>query len=74
MDTIEVETKACPRCGQFTFLTVSKAGYEAWDNGRGVFIQVALPELSEDEREMLLTGYDPECWDVDFSFEEDPLD
>ena len=61
-ETIEVETKSCPECGHSTWLTVNRLGYERWQFGE-LHIQVALPELSDDDREMLLTGMCALCWD-----------
>jgi hypothetical protein len=29
----------------------------------GKYVQDAFPEMSPDEREMLITGTHPECWD-----------
>lgn len=60
MTIIEIETKGCPVCGQFTYLTVDKAAFERWLSGQHV--QAAFPELSEDEREMLVSGMCAPCW------------
>ena len=35
--------------------------YEAWENGQ--LIQKAMPYLTPDEREFLMTGITPEEWD-----------
>jgi len=62
--TIKVRTR-CPRCQKNTVLEVSRAGYELWRGG--LFIQRAFPDLTPDQRELLLTGYDAKCWDLDYA-------
>lgn len=42
--------------------------WDAWQNG--AHIQNAMPELTADEREFLLTGMTPEEWDATFGEEE----
>lgn len=42
--------------------------WNAWRNGQ--HIQNAMPELTADEREFLLTGMTPEEWDAAFGEEE----
>lgn len=51
-------------------LRMTRDQYSAWQAGD--YIQNALPQLSPDEREFLLTGATPEEWDVEF-FREDPV-
>jgi hypothetical protein len=50
-------------------LNMTKAQFELWQSGE--YIQRALPHLSPDEREFLLTGATPEEWDVEFHTEGD---
>jgi hypothetical protein len=52
----------CPRCRNSSSVVVDSKGYEAWCGGE--FIQRALPTLSADDREKLMTGYCPKCWDM----------
>ena len=52
----------CPDCKEVTTLKVRTDGLEAW-LGRAL-IQHALPELSRDEAEMLVTGICVPCWDT----------
>lgn len=69
MELIEITTPSCPMCQRESVVTVPAERYRAWQ--RGMFIQDAFPELSADERELLMTGYHPECWDEDFAGDED---
>lgn len=71
-EMIEVETPACPECGLISFLSVPKTGYGLWKGG--MFIQLALPDLSSNDRELLLTGFHPECWDIAFPPEDEEED
>lgn len=59
--TMRVDTPKCPHCSKRGQVTVSVQGYMKWTI-RGVHIQDALPELSADEREQMLTGTHPACW------------
>lgn len=43
--------------------------WDDWQNGH--LIQKAMPELTADEREFLLTGMTPEEWDAAFGEEDD---
>lgn len=54
-------TSACPVCKKERSVTVNKADYERWE--RGECVQYAFPYLSDDEREMFVTGICAECWD-----------
>ena len=61
---IEIE---CVMCKQSVIMEASEEGLNKWQ--QGALIQHALPELTEDEREMLLSGICPTCWDKIFSEE-----
>jgi hypothetical protein len=61
-------TTTCTFCGKSETFEVSDEGYRRWK--AGAFIQDALPELSADRREQLISGTDPECWDRMFKEEE----
>lgn len=45
-------------------IDVTEAQLLAWQNGR--LIQDAMPHLSADDREFLMTGITPEEWDAMF--------
>jgi hypothetical protein len=54
----------CPKCmvcGRQVILEVSHEGYDLWAGG--ALVQKAFPELSAPERELLITGTHPACWD-----------
>lgn len=61
----------CPFCGRGNEVEVNEADYWDWDDGE--LVQVAFPYLSAEEREMLISGICPTCWNETFSGgEEEP--
>lgn len=56
--------RTCERCGKTKSIEVETARYYAWE--RGLSIQAAFPDLSPPEREEIMTGYCPACWDAEF--------
>ncbi len=57
----------CPRCGKTFKIRVYP---EDWSNYKnGMLIQDALPYLSDSERELLMSGLCPDCWDELFDEE-----
>lgn len=57
---MKVNSKRCVLCGKVSMVEVPEAGYDKWQSG--AMIQDAMPELSSDDRELLISGTDPECW------------
>lgn len=66
MEKISVFT-VCPYCGCDNKVRVFKDDLIKWENGE--LAQKAFPYLSADEREMLISGYCPICWDKMFGTE-----
>ena len=60
---IRVVTR-CPRCKTEIPHTLDHASYERWQSGE--YIQRAFRGMSADEREQLVSGYCPRCWDEAF--------
>lgn len=58
---IEITTQACPVCEEVSTLEVFRSGFDSWMDG--AFVQDAFPELSADERELLISGTHSDCWD-----------
>lgn len=63
MGVVEVK---CVSCKKPHTILVPTAGYKLWASGQAK-IQDALPGLSEDERELLMSNICPVCWDKLFS-------
>ena len=62
-------TTICPCCGDEISVIVPARGLRLWREGER--IQEALPELTAEEREILISGTCPECWKEIFSEEEE---
>ena len=54
----------CKMCGDLHTIQLSYSGEAAWRCGE--LIQDALPELTADERELLLSQTCGKCWDALF--------
>ena len=51
----------CPICGHGNEVEVNEMDYLDWQDG--VLAQVAFPYLSANEREALISGICPTCWE-----------
>lgn len=58
----------CRYCTHVAVIPVSYEQIERWRGGE--LIQNVMPELSADQREMLISGTCPTCWDAMFPPEE----
>ena len=58
----------CIKCADPQHITVGNADLDSWQNG--ALIQDAMPYLSADEREILISGICGECFDNMFAGEE----
>ena len=68
---MNVVTPPCVVCKERGMLEgVDALGYIRWSE-LGVEIQVALPELDEDQRELLITGTHAHCWERMFGPDDD---
>ena len=59
----------CPICGKETHVGVDSDDFKAWQNG--ALIQDVMGYLTPKERETLISGICPICWDKIFSSEEE---
>ena len=51
----------CPFCGKRNSVVVDEEDFERYENGAKA--QDAFPYLEPDERELLISGICPSCWD-----------
>ena len=71
--TIEHTTEPCLYCGKSSVLNLPIGGFYTWKAGS--FVSDAFPDMGPNEREMLISGTHPECWDLMFpEIEEDEED
>ena len=68
-DLVSLETRACCMCGKSSTLLLDARSFAAWKS-RWVWLQASFPEWSADQRELLITGTHPECWNALFPDEE----
>lgn len=59
---VEIVTRPCVVCGTRHTFILNRIDYEAWQTS--THIQNAFPDMSADEREILISGTCPECWDI----------
>jgi len=71
-DMVEIVTEPCMVCKAHTVLMVNAAAFIAWKSG--AMIQVAFPELSDEQRELIQTGTHSDCWDLVMPEEDDDED
>ena len=55
----------CPICGEVQYVRVNKEAYNKWKNKEGL-IQDLMPELTPEQRELLISGTCGACWDTMF--------
>lgn len=67
-----ITTPVCAHCNIASTIELSDAEVKAWKEVRP--IQKALPHRTDDERELLMTGTHPACWDIMFPPEDEDLD
>lgn len=58
----------CPFCGHANEIAVNEEDYFDWAFD-GALVQDAFPYLSADEREMIISGICPTCWEKAFGGE-----
>jgi hypothetical protein len=65
---MEIVTNNCQVCNKHTIMVVNIAEFNAWRGG--LLIQQAFPTMSQPDRELLISGTHPDCWDSLFSEED----
>jgi hypothetical protein len=59
--TVKVHCNTCCVCGKSATLEVPIEGYKKWQSG--AHVQDAFPAMPPDQRELLISGTHPKCWD-----------
>lgn len=54
-------TKKCLFCKTASVVDLPEDGVKAWQSG--MFVQNAFPRMSPPQRELLISGTHPACWD-----------
>lgn len=66
---LTARTQKCRPCGAATDLCLDAEAFCRWAFDR-VYVQDAFPTWTADERELLISGTHPACWDAMFGPEE----
>jgi len=66
---IKVETLPCILCKKTSIIELDEDKYEKYMEGESK-IETIWPDKTADEREMIMTGTHPECWEKIFEGEE----
>jgi len=67
-DTILVKTKTCGVCDKYEVWSLDRQAVVRWQEGEN--IQHAFPDMSAGDREVLISGTHPACWDKLFPEED----
>ena len=62
--------RTCPICGKLQVIEVEDSQYNDWMAGEN--IQIAFPNLTQDQREILISGICSECWEKIFPPDDEP--
>jgi hypothetical protein len=64
LDTMTAKTRPCLHCNETSTLAVDAGAYRRWKSG--TLIQEAFPDMTADDRELLISGIHPACWHLLF--------
>lgn len=67
--TIVVRTKTCCVCNKYELWNLDRDAVAKWQEGE--HIQHAFPDMSAEDREVLISGTHPDCWKELFPEEEE---
>jgi hypothetical protein len=68
-NTTVVTSPPCQLCHKTSDFTLDAEKVERWRAGE--FIQDVFPELTANQREQIISGVHPKCWDILFPDDED---
>ena len=60
-DTVNQLTRTCCVCKKGGSVKVKRAELDNWNGG--MMAQEAFPDMSADDREQLISGTHPKCWE-----------
>lgn len=66
-EMVVIKTKPCLVCDKYEVWSLDRQAVTRWREGEN--IQSAFPDMSAGEREVLITGTHPACWDKLFAGE-----
>lgn len=63
----KVTTLQCPLCGKTSEITMTDDQFLRWNSANRPHVQQLFPLWTNDQRELLITGTHPECWNEMFT-------
>ena len=60
-EMIVIKTKPCMVCDKYEVWSLDREAVTRWQEGEN--IQSAFPDMKAEDREVLITGTHPACWD-----------
>lgn len=63
-------SRVCIMCEEESWFRITEKEYDAWITQDG-YIQDVFPHLSNENREVMISGTHPECWKAMFSYEDE---
>lgn len=67
--TLAYATRPCMGCGESSVLALDAELYARWQGGE--YVQDVWPDWTPGQRELLITGTHPECWERMFPEDDD---
>lgn len=68
-ETIVIKTKPCTVCNGYEVWSLDREAVTRWQEGEN--IQNAFPDMKAEDREILISGTHPACWNELFGEESD---
>lgn len=68
MSEVKIKRK-CIQCGGISVITLDEEKFMRWQKGE--LVQRVFPEMSKEDREVLVSGTHPRCWKILFEGEDD---
>jgi len=68
-ETIVIKTKPCTVCNEYEVWSLDREAVTRWQEGEN--IQSAFPDMKAEDREILISGTHPACWNELFGEESD---
>lgn len=63
---VKVKCTYCEEVNKFEIPDEDLLNFKMWTEGKNILIQDAIPHVSPENRELLISGICPKCWDATF--------
>lgn len=62
-ESVRYQCRPCFVCKESAEVIMKRDDYEFWQGPEKPHVQIAFPHMSAGERELLISGTHPECWE-----------